>query len=182
MSTQDQPDSNFSGAEENSESRIPAEDAGHAQGSIRFPLESGGWDGEPVRPLNRKRFMLGFLLAGCGIAIMLSVAVGALQTAGFNGGLSLPSVALCMVSGLMLLGGGFGIMATSSAQFDDGGLRGGVSESEESPSPAPLNAAVSCSQKGDPAAEQPTSSAAGPIGKKDPAARQKMIRSVDQSA
>lgn len=50
---------------------------------------------------------------------MLMVAVGTLQNLGINGRLSLPAVGLCMIVGLMLLGGGFGIMATSAATFDD---------------------------------------------------------------
>ncbi len=50
---------------------------------------------------------------------MLMVAAGTLQNLGINGRLSLPAVGLCMIVGLMLLGGGFGIMATSAATFDD---------------------------------------------------------------
>jgi len=50
---------------------------------------------------------------------MLMVAAGTLQNHGINGRLSLPAVGLCMIVGLMLLGGGFGIMATSAATFDD---------------------------------------------------------------
>ena len=91
--------------------------------------------------MNRKRFVLGFCLASSGIGLMLAVAVGALQDAGLNGGLSLPSVALCMIIGLMLLGGGFGIMATSTAQYDDGGLRSGDEPGYENP-PKPLSAAA----------------------------------------
>ena len=71
------------------------------------------------RPMQKGRFVFGMLLSACGLASMLIVAAGALQSAGVNGRLSLPIVALFMVLGLMLLGGGFGVMATSAGTFDD---------------------------------------------------------------
>lgn len=180
MGIEEQSDRSLSKSGSHTKSDNAADDSGHSRGSIRFPLEPGDWGDEPARPMNRKRFLLGFLLAGSGIGIMLAVAVGALQTAGLNGGLSLPSVALCMVAGVMLLGGGFGIMATSSAQFDDGGLRGGVSESEESPSRPPLTAAAHFQKN--PLTKPPTLSGPGGSGTKDPAARRKVTPVVDQSA
>ncbi|MEZ6132860.1 MAG: hypothetical protein R3C59_29680 [Planctomycetaceae bacterium] len=73
----------------------------------------------PARPMNKRRFATGLLFATSGIALMLTVALGALQSAGANGRLSLPAVAVCMIIGLMLLGGGFGVMATAAATFDD---------------------------------------------------------------
>ena len=73
----------------------------------------------PSRPMQKGRFLFGMLLSASGLASMLIVAAGALQTAGMNGRLSLPAVAILMVLGLMLLGGGFGIMATSAGTFDD---------------------------------------------------------------
>lgn len=74
---------------------------------------------KPARPLQLKRFLTGMVFAACGIGLMLCVAVGALQDAGADGNFSLPAVAICMVAGLMLLGGGFGIMATAAPTFDD---------------------------------------------------------------
>lgn len=71
------------------------------------------------RPMRKVRFLTGLVLSTCGVATMLMVAAGTLQNLGVNGRLSLPIVALCMIVGLMLLGGGFGIMATSAATFDD---------------------------------------------------------------
>ena len=70
-------------------------------------------------PMRKVRFLAGLVLSTCGVATMLMVAAGTLQTLGINGRLSLPAVGLCMIVGLMLLGGGFGIMATSAATFDD---------------------------------------------------------------
>ncbi|HAD61193.1 MAG TPA: hypothetical protein DCG12_18280 [Planctomycetaceae bacterium] len=169
MGIEEQSDRSLSKSGSHTKSDNAADDSGHSRGSIRFPLEPGDWGDEPARPMNRKRFLLGFLLAGSGIGIMLAVAVGALQTAGLNGGLSLPSVALCMVAGVMLLGGGFGIMATSSAQFDDGG-----------PTRPPLTAAAHFQKN--PLTKPPTLSGPGGSGTKDPAARRKVTPVVDQSA
>ena len=73
----------------------------------------------PGRPMQKGRFMMGMLYTALGIGLMLAVAIGALQDAGVNGQMSLPAVGLCMVAGIMLLGGGFGVMATSSPTFDD---------------------------------------------------------------
>ncbi|MDG1893919.1 MAG: hypothetical protein P8J37_03325 [Fuerstiella sp.] len=72
-----------------------------------------------ARPMRKCRFLTGLTLSTCGVATMLMVAAGTLQNHGINGRLSLPAVGLCMIVGLMLLGGGFGIMATSAATFDD---------------------------------------------------------------
>ena len=114
-----------------------------SRGSIRFLLEPEDWETQVTRPMKKGRFLLGFLLAGGGIGLMLTVAVGALQTMGLDGGLSLPSVGLFMLAGLMLLGGGFGIMATSAARFDDGDLPAESETCSEVPKPPPLNAEVS---------------------------------------
>ena len=72
-----------------------------------------------VRPMQRQRFVFGLLFSCVGIGLMLMVAAGTLQGAGLNGRLSLPVVGLFMILGLMLLGGGFGVMATAAAGFDD---------------------------------------------------------------
>lgn len=75
---------------------------------------------QSARPMQIKRFLSGLMFAAGGIGLMLCVAAGALQDAGADGKLSLPAVAICMVIGLMLLGGGFGVMATAAPTFDDG--------------------------------------------------------------
>lgn len=72
------------------------------------------------RPMNKGRFATGLMFAASGMALMLVVAFGTMQNAGGLGRLSLPAIGLCMVIGLMLLGGGFGVMATSAGTFDDG--------------------------------------------------------------
>lgn len=70
-------------------------------------------------PMQIKRFLFGMLIAAGGIAMMLIVAFGMLQGWGVHKDLSLPAIGLCMILGLMMLGGGFGVMATASGTFDD---------------------------------------------------------------
>lgn len=72
-----------------------------------------------ARPMQIKRFLYGMLIASGGVGLMLTVAFGLLQGWGIKGDISLPAIGLCMILGLMLLGGGFGIMATASGTFDD---------------------------------------------------------------
>ena len=74
---------------------------------------------EPPRGMRKLRFVFGMLLTGSGIALILSVAAGAVQAFGVTGRLSLPAVGLCMIVGVMCLGGGFGVMATSAATFEN---------------------------------------------------------------
>lgn len=84
----------------------------------RAETTSAGQSGSG-RPMQVRRFLCGTLVAATGVAIMLVVAFGLLQGWGVNERLSLPLIALCMIVGLMLLGGGFGVMATSAGTFDD---------------------------------------------------------------
>jgi|GEM_PF-2250877 len=72
-----------------------------------------------ARPMQKRRFLSGLLFSSLGISLMLMVAVGTLHGFGIQGRLSLPVVGLCMIFGLMLLGGGFGVMATAAPTFDD---------------------------------------------------------------
>lgn len=71
------------------------------------------------KPMQKGRFLMGLVFSSLGIGLMLAIAVGALQNVGLNGRLSLPAVGVCMVVGLVLLGGGFGVMATAAPTFDD---------------------------------------------------------------
>jgi hypothetical protein len=91
-----------------------------------------------ARPMKKCRFLAGLILSTCGVATMLMVAAGTLQNLGINGRMSLPAVGLCMIVGLMLLGGGFGIMATSAATFDDHEFDR-LMESGNLPLPTPLD-------------------------------------------
>ena len=72
-----------------------------------------------ARPMQIGRFLFGLLFSGIGLTLMLLVAVGTIKGFGMHGRLSLPAIGLSMIMGLMLLGGGFGVMATAAPRFDD---------------------------------------------------------------
>lgn len=69
------------------------------------------------QPMQVRRFMLGTLIAAGGVTLMLVVAFGLIQ--GVDERISMPVIAACMILGIMMLGGGFGVMATSAGTFDD---------------------------------------------------------------
>lgn len=71
------------------------------------------------RPFKPRQFLFGLALSAGGVGLMLFVAAGALHDVGAGGAISLPATGLCMILGLMMLGGGFGQMAISSPRFDD---------------------------------------------------------------
>lgn len=71
------------------------------------------------KPMQVRQFIRGFFITGGGLGLMLVVIVGVLRDLGVEGRLSLPVTAVCMVLGLMMLGGGFGLMATAAPGFDD---------------------------------------------------------------
>lgn len=71
-----------------------------------------------ARAMRVGRFLTGMLITTVGVGLILTVAFGLLH-GWIDSDFSLPLVGLCMVFGLMFLGGGFGVMATSSGTFDD---------------------------------------------------------------
>lgn len=71
------------------------------------------------RPMRVMQFIRGMLLASIGVGLMLAVAFGVLHGWGIKGDMTMPVIGLCMILGLMFLGGGFGLMATASGTFDD---------------------------------------------------------------
>ncbi len=73
-----------------------------------------------IKTLNKGRFATGLLLSSSGVGLLLFVAVGMLQQFGLNGWFSLPIVAITAIGGIMMLGGGFGLMATAAPSLDDG--------------------------------------------------------------
>ena len=75
--------------------------------------------GVQIRPMGPMRFSLGVLISTTGIGMILSVALGMFQIRKFGGDMSLLIVGFVVLLGVMFLGGGFGVMATSSAGFDE---------------------------------------------------------------
>lgn len=73
-----------------------------------------------IPTMDKGRFASGLLLSSVGIGCLLLIAVGTLQQAGIAERFSMPIVACAAIMGIMMLGGGFGLMATAAAGFDDG--------------------------------------------------------------
>lgn len=72
-----------------------------------------------VRAMRPMRFSIGAMISATGIGMILSVALGMFQIRKFGGDMSLLIVGFVVLLGVMFLGGGFGVMATSSAGFDE---------------------------------------------------------------
>lgn len=72
---------------------------------------------------NRKfqplRFATGLLSTASGVALILGVGFRIIETQGIGDDFAMPLVASCVLTGVMVLGGGFGVMVTSSSGFDE---------------------------------------------------------------
>ncbi len=74
---------------------------------------------QPPRPLKPLRFALGMLLTGFGMAIILLIGIRLIEVRLTGGDVAMPFVAVGVLIGVILLGGGFAIMASSSSGFDE---------------------------------------------------------------
>ena len=74
---------------------------------------------QPPRPLKPIRFAFGMLLTGFGMAIILLIGIRLIEVHLTGGDVSMPFVAVGVLIGVILLGGGFAIMASSSSGFDE---------------------------------------------------------------
>lgn len=72
-----------------------------------------------IRAMRPVRFAMGAMISATGVGMILSVAFGMFQIRKFGGDMSLLIVGFVVLLGVMFLGGGFGVMATSSAGFDE---------------------------------------------------------------
>ena len=72
------------------------------------------------KTMDKGRYAFGLLLSFLGVSLLLFVAVGMMQQFGTDGWSSLPLVAFTAIAGLMMLSGGFVVMATAAASLDDG--------------------------------------------------------------
>lgn len=61
------------------------------------------------------RFSLGLVLTGLGVATIVAVGLNSISVQQVGSEVALPAIALVVLSGIMLLGGGFGLMATSAS-------------------------------------------------------------------
>jgi hypothetical protein len=73
---------------------------------------------EPAR-LKPVRFACGLLLTTTGMGLVLLVGIEMLEVQQLAGNFALALVAFGVLTGVTLLGGGFGLMATASSGFDE---------------------------------------------------------------
>ena len=98
---------------------LPASDQALSPAAGTEHEPDDGLEVSRARPMQTGRFLLGLLLSTLGLGGMVLVVVSFARGGGPDAAYSLPLVAVCMILGLLLLGGGFGIMATAAPKFDD---------------------------------------------------------------
>ena len=74
---------------------------------------------QPIRKFQPLRFAMGLLSTTSGVALILGVALRVFELRDISGDFAMPLNGICVLIGVMMLGGGFGIMATSSSGFDE---------------------------------------------------------------
>lgn len=72
-----------------------------------------------VRQFQPFRFAVGLCSTTAGVALILAIGFRIIDGQKFSADFAMPLVAICILTGVMLLGGGFGVMATSSSGFDE---------------------------------------------------------------
>lgn len=73
----------------------------------------------PVRTFRPLRFAIGLLSTTGGVALILGIGFRAVEMRDVGGDFAPPLVGILVLTGVILLGGGFGVMATSSSGFDE---------------------------------------------------------------
>ena len=84
--------------------------------SLESPGPEASAERKKLRPL---RFATGMCLTTFGMGMVLFVGIRMLEVQQIGGNFALLVVAGCVLTGVMLLGGGFGLMATASSGFDE---------------------------------------------------------------
>lgn len=72
-----------------------------------------------IKQFQPLRFAVGLSCTASGVALILGVGLRVVEMHDVSSDFAMPLVAVCVLTGVMLLGGGFGVMATSSSGFDD---------------------------------------------------------------
>jgi hypothetical protein len=72
-----------------------------------------------IKPFQPQRFAVGLCCTSSGVALILGVGLRVVEMPDVSNDFAMPLVAVCILAGVMLLGGGFGVMATSSSGFDE---------------------------------------------------------------
>ena len=71
-----------------------------------------------IQKFQPQRFAIGLLSTATGVALILGVGLRIIEMRNI-GDFTMPLIGICVLIGLMLLSGGFGVMATSSSGFDE---------------------------------------------------------------
>jgi hypothetical protein len=93
---------------ENASARIWSDEAASRRAANRTP--------RPFRPM---RFAFGLATTTAGMSAFLLVGIRILELRAIVGDFVLPLVGITVLVGIVLLGGGFGLMATAAAGFDE---------------------------------------------------------------
>jgi len=72
-----------------------------------------------IKQFQPLRFAVGLCCTSFGVAVILGVGLRVVEMHDISKDFAMPFVAVCVLTGVMLLGGGFGVMATSSSGFDE---------------------------------------------------------------
>ncbi len=72
-----------------------------------------------IRKFQPLRFATGLLCTAAGVALILGAGLRVIEVQNAGAGITLPLIGICVLVGVMLVGGGFGVMATSSSGFDE---------------------------------------------------------------
>lgn len=112
------------GRDQEQQTLMPPIESAHVEQKMMKPQPAGPpavtRPPSDLKTMDKGRFFFGMLLSSAGVGLLLLVAVGTVQQLGAGGRFSLPVVAVTAIAGVMMLGGGFGVMATASAGLDDG--------------------------------------------------------------
>ena len=72
-----------------------------------------------IKQFQPLRFTVGLCCTASGVAIILGIGLRVVEMQDVSNDFAMPLIAVCVLTGVMLLGGGFGVMATSSSGFDE---------------------------------------------------------------
>ena len=92
--------------------------------AVAAPATAAGQSGpaepvDPPRTFRLRRFLGGFSLSALGMALILTVGVSLMHVRAMGSEFAMPLVGLAVIIGVMCVGGGFGLMATSYSGFDE---------------------------------------------------------------
>lgn len=72
-----------------------------------------------IRKFQPLRFATGLFCTASGVALILGVGLRVIEMKNVGADFTMPLIGISLLVGVILLGGGFGVMATSSSGFDE---------------------------------------------------------------